>query len=166
MQFFKSLRTFTLCLVLLAAFGGSAAAESYYECNATGVEKNGDRRADVKIRVDSGGNIIAGQIKFARVCKDKSTALGGEYTYAGGSKLIRDQGPYEWIMEANWTGTNDNCSEKVVNNQGTVMVRKFKIQNVAEMQLKGKDGTVWFIFPHGWQYKQVSGDDKPKEDQR
>lgn len=150
----------------LAVLSGTAAAESYWECNATGIEKNGDRRADVKFRLDSSGNIISGQIKFARVCKDKASSLGGEYTYAGGSRLTRDQGPYEWVMEANWTGTNNNCNENETKNQGTVMVRKFKIQNVAGMQLKGKDGTVWFIFPHGWEYKQVSADDNPKADKR
>lgn len=166
MQLVKHMRIFTFFLMILVIFSGTAFAESYWECTATGVEKNGDRRADVKFRVDASGNVIAGQIKFARVCKDKSASLGGEYTYAGGSKMVRDEGPYEWIMEANWTGSNDNCTETVTKNQGTVMVRKFKIQNVAEMQLKGKDGTVWFIFPHGWQYKQVSADDKPKEEQR
>lgn len=166
MRLAKFLRNITIALMILFLFGGTAAADSYWECAAIGVEKNGDRRADVKFRLDASGNVISGQIKFAKVCKDKSSFPGGEYTYAGSSKLTRDQGPYEWIMEANWTGTSDTCTGNGAKTQGTVMVRKFKIQNVAEMQLKSKEGTVWFIFPHGWEYKQVSGDSKQSEESR
>jgi hypothetical protein len=53
----------------------------------------------------------------------------------------------------------DNGAKK----QGTVMVRKYKLQNIAEMQMKSKDGSIWFVFPHGCEYKQVTVDDKDQE---
>jgi len=147
-----------LGLLIAITFTGSVSAESYWDCVATGVERNGNRKVDLNFRLDSSGNIVSGQIIIAK--DNKSKAAGGEYTYTGGSKLTRDEAAYEWVMEANWTGTNANYDNSVSKNQGTVMIRKMKIQNIAEMQLKGKDGTVWFVFPHGCEYKQVSGDEK------
>ncbi|MDR3562230.1 MAG: hypothetical protein P4N59_12455 [Negativicutes bacterium] len=156
MRVAKSFLVLILGLFFFVSFASSASAESYWDCSASGVEKNGDRKVDLKFRLDSDGKIISGQIKFAKVSKGSTFSPGGDYTYAGGSKLTRDAGPYEWIMEANWTGTNDNLDNSVSKNQGTVLLRKLKIQNVAEMELKGKDGTVWFVFPHGCEYKQVT----------
>ncbi|MDR3592407.1 MAG: hypothetical protein P4N41_22320 [Negativicutes bacterium] len=158
MRLSKVLSSLILSLLITIFLTGAVSAESYWDCVASGVERNGNRKVDMKFRLDASGNIVSGQITFTKDLKGK--APGGDYAYAGGSKLTRDDGTYEWIMEANWTGTNDNIDSSVSKNQGTVMVRKMKIQNIAEMQIKGKDGTVWFVFPHGCEYKQVSGDDK------
>jgi hypothetical protein len=149
---------FVLGLLISIFLMGSVSAESYWDCIASGVERNGNRKVDLKFRLDSSMNIVSGQITLSKDIKGK--APGGEYAYAGGSKLTRDDGAYEWVMEANWTGTNDNIDNSVSKNQGTVMIRKMKIQNIAEMQLKGRDGIVWVVFPHGCEYKQVNSDDK------
>jgi len=134
----------------------SASAETYYSCTGLGVEQNGDRKAEVKFKVDPEGKVLSGQMNFTKVCKAKASSPGGDYQYAGGAKLTRNADPYEWVMDASWSGTNDTCDSSSSKNQGTVMIRKLKIQNVAEMQLKGKDGTVWYLFPHGCDCKQVS----------
>ncbi|HWQ62288.1 MAG TPA: hypothetical protein VN521_08245 [Negativicutes bacterium] len=139
---------------IVAMFAVTASAASYYECAATGAEKNGSRKAEVKLRLNSDGVILSGLIVIP-AATSKSAFPGGEYVYADGSKLTRDQGEYEWVMEA-------NCTEKTSQVRSAVMARKFKIQNIAELQLKNKAGSVWFIFPHGWEYKQVS-DDKGTE---
>jgi hypothetical protein len=154
----KIFSSFVLALLIVSFLTGPVAAETYWDCVANGVEKNGNRKVDMKFRLDASGNIVSGQITFAKDVKGK--ACGGDYTYAGGSKMTRDDGAYEWVMEANWTGTNDNIDNSVSKNQGTVMIRKMKIQNIAEMQIKGKDGTVWFVFPHGCEYKQVTVEEK------
>ena len=133
-----------------AMFGVTATAASYYECTAVGTEKNGSRKAEIKFRVNSDGVILSGQIVIPESAS-KAAFPGGEYVYADGSKLTRDQGEYEWVMEA-------SCTEKTSKVRSSVLARKFKIQNIAEMQLKNKSGAVWFIFPHGWEYKQVSDD--------
>lgn len=137
-------------VVTVAAFSATAAAGSYYECAATGVEKNGGRQAEVKFRVNADGILLSGQI-VVPAAANKAAFPGGEYIYTDGSKLTRDQGQYEWVMEA-------NCTEKTSQARSSVLVRKLKIQNIAEMQLKNKAGATWFIFPHGWEYKQVTDD--------
>lgn len=160
MHLSRFINTFIIGLVIFISFMGSAYAESYWECSASGVEKNGNRKIDIKFRLDSNGQVISGQVIIPTTSKDKAVFPGGEYTYSGGGKLTRDDGPYEWIMEANWIGTNANSSPSTSQRQGTVMVRKLKIQNIAELQMKSKDGTVWFLFPHGCDYKQVSTNEK------
>lgn len=141
-----------LVAATIAMTGAVAAAATYYECSATGVEKNGSRKAEVRFRVNAEGAILSGQV-VVPPATTKYAFPGGEYIYADGSKLTRDQGDYEWVMEA-------NCVEKTSQVRSAVLVRKFKIQNVAELQLKNKAGAVWFVFPHGWEYKQVTDDDK------
>lgn len=156
-----------LCVLILALIfcipGATAAAESYWECAASGVEKNGPRKVDMNFRLDITGKVLTGQIKFAKANNGGKFLPGGEYVYAGGDKLTRDVGPYEWIMEAKWAGTNYNYDDSTVNTKGTLVIRKFKIQNVAEMELKSKDGTIWFIFPHGCEYKQVTAEQTPAD---
>lgn len=144
------LKLFVAIIVALttALAGTAAVAASFYECTAVGVEKNGSRKAEVRFRLNSDGVIVSGQIVIPESA-NKSAFPGGEYLYADGSKLTRDQGEYEWVMEA-------NCAEKSSKARSSVLARKYKIQNIAEMQLKNKSGSVWFIFPHGWEYKQVS----------
>lgn len=137
-------------IAIVTMFSAVAMAGSYYECVASGVEKNGSRKADVKFRVNADGVILAGQIVIP-ASTAKFAFPGGEYVYADGSKLTRDQDPYEWIMEA-------NCVEKATQNRVTVMARKFRIQNIAELQIKDRAGSTWFVFPHGWEYKQVTDD--------
>ncbi len=141
-------------IMAVAMFGATAAAATYYECTATGAEKNGGRQAEVKIRVNADGVIQSGLIVIPAATSKKAFP-GGEYIYTDGSKLTRDQGQYEWVMEA-------NCVEKGSQVRGSVLARKFKLQNIAEMQVKSKAGAVWFVFPHGWEYKQVT-DDKQAE---
>ena len=55
-------------------------------------------------------------------------------------------------------GDGGELLEKTSKTRSSVMARKFKLQNLAEMQLKNKAGSVWFIFPHGWEYKQITDD--------
>lgn len=140
----------TFVILAIATFGATAAAASYYECAATGAEKNGSRKADVKFRLNADIVMIFGQIVIP-AATGKLAFPGGEYIYTDGFKLTKDQDQYEWVMEA-------NCTEKTSQSRSAVMVRKFKLQNIAEMQLKNKSGSVWFIFPHGWEYKQVTDD--------
>jgi hypothetical protein len=137
-------------MATIAMFSATAAAGTFYECVATGVEKNGSRQAEVKFRVNADGVIQSGRIVIPAAAS-KSAFPGGEYIYTDGSKLTRDQGQYEWVMEA-------NCAEKDSQARGSVIARKFKLQNIAEMQVKSKAGTAWFVFPHGWEYKTVTDD--------
>jgi hypothetical protein len=159
----RALSAFIIGLIVVVFSMGSVYAESFWECSATGVEKNGSRKIDIKFRLDATGQFVSGQVVIPKTSKDKASFPGGEYTYSGGGKVTRDDGPYEWVMEANWTGANDNSSPATSLRQGTVMVRKLKIQNIAEMQMKSKDGTVWFLFPHGCDYKQVNTNEKVSE---
>lgn len=146
----KKLIVAMIVAMTTAMFGVTALAASYYECTAVGVEKNGSRKAEVKFRLNSDGVILSGQIVIPE-STNKSAFPGGEYLYSDGSKLTRDQGEYEWVLEA-------SCIEKTSKVRSSVLARKFKIQNIAEMQLKNKTGSVWFIFPHGWEYKTVTDD--------
>ena len=157
----KYLRNLALTLAILFACAAPVSAATYWECSASGMEKNGLRKADLTFRLDLTGKIVSGEIKFSKVVQGKISMPGGDYVYSGGGNVSRDDGTYEWIMQGNWTGIKLNCDNSTANNHGTVMIRKLKIQNIAEMELKSKEGSIWFLFPHGCEYKQVTIQDPP-----
>lgn len=151
--------------VLLFLFGvfssipASAAAEAAYQCVCSGVERNGERKAQLNMMLDGEGNLLSGKMDISQVCRPKLNAAGGVLTYSDGAKINRNVDQYEWVVDANWTGENQNCDKSLTKTQGSFMVRKFKIQNVAELQLKSREFSTWFVFPHGCDCK--SPESKP-----
>jgi hypothetical protein len=136
-------------LILTGTIPVSAGTEAAYQCICRGVERNGDRKADLNMTLDSEGNLLTGKMSIISVCQAKSTAPGGTYSYSGGAKINRNIDQYEWVVDANWAGDTQNCDKSLTKAQGSFLVRKFKIQNVAELQMKSKDFTTWYVFPHG-----------------
>ena len=148
------------CLVIMIAvtllIGATpvlAGTDAAYQCVCRGTERNGERKADLNMTLDGEGTLLTGKMIITPVCQAKTFASGGTYIYSGGAKMNRNFDQYEWIVDANWVGENQNCDKTLTKTQGSFLVRKFKIQNVAELQMKSKDFNTWYVFPHGCECK-------------
>ena len=152
-------KTMAMLAVVVGVFGSSpmaaVAGDAAYQCICQGVERNGERKAELNMQLDGSGNLLSGKLAISQVCRPPVTAAGGSFTYTSGAKLNRNKDQYEWVVDANWTGESQNCDQTVSKTQGSFLVRKFKIQNVAELQLQSRDSNTWYVFPRGCTCKSI-----------